>query len=876
MSSNRGSARSRHSERPAEGRTRSAEPPSPDADPSLVGDAGSRWLTFVLQVGVIALAVLWIYSPVCDTTGPVYVAGANPTFPVDWLWDDDQLLTANLTVQHFLAPDPAQNRPAPVRDDLRTLGKLWFDPDGADYFPLSYTALWAQWPFFQMDPRTGGPVQPGGPAVAWPTGYHVTTMLLHVLGALAVWRLFAVLGVPGAWLGGLLFAVHPVCVESVAWVSELKNTLSLPLFLLSAASYVRFDDLVHAGASEDDSRVLTRYGAALGLFLLAMFAKTSVVAMPVLILLYAWWKRNTVTFRDLVYSAPFFATSIVLGVITISYQHGRAIGQETIVVPSYIGNGSANYREGGVRVSARAVEITRLDGSRVHAGPLQAEADFDRVPLEWRQKVRDVATTGGWKDFPGDGRVRIFDDPATKSVYVSAVDGRPIFAGPLREPADLEKVPADWQRRVRAIDRGTGWPSLKGLLSRMAIAGTSFLFYLVLFVWPVNLLPIYPRWDIDLLDVAKGSEAGEMLFYLLPIPVILGAAWWLWRHREGWGRHVILGVGFFLLMVAPVLGFITISYMRITWAADHFIYLPMIGLIGLVSAAVATWYRRAAADERPLIVVGAAVVIAALTLVSFNLAACWVHEDALWTHTLAHNPNAWQAHNRLGAKKFSRGHVESFGAENGLRPEVDVVKTRIGPATRIQNLGAFYHFSWSTHLRPDLGETHNNLGTAWSARAQMAAQQGNKQLAEACMSKAVEQFAEACRVTPHVPAIHVNLANALAAAGRFDEAAAKYRELLEKEPNNPALINNYGVALYKSGKTEESIVQFRRALALAPGLKDAQESLAVALGEKPDPAKQQPAEQPPPPGQPAPPQQPALPPLDLQPPKSPTLGPTIR
>ena len=74
---------------------------------------------------------------------------------------------------------------------------------------------------------------------------------------------------------------------------------------------------------------------------------------------------------------------------------------------------------------------------------------------------------------------------------------------------------------------------------------------------------------------------------------------------------------------------------------------------------------------------------------------------------------------------------------------------------------------------------------------------------------AIFQFAEACRVTPHVPAIHVNLANALAAAGRFSEAAAKYKELLDREPNNPALINNYGVALYKSGKKDESIVQFR-------------------------------------------------------------------
>jgi Flp pilus assembly protein TadD len=110
----------------------------------------------------------------------------------------------------------------------------------------------------------------------------------------------------------------------------------------------------------------------------------------------------------------------------------------------------------------------------------------------------------------------------------------------------------------------------------------------------------------------------------------------------------------------------------------------------------------------------------------------------------------------------------------------------------------------------------------------------------------------------------VNLANALAAANRFDEAAEKYRWLLQQEPNNPALINNYGVALYKLGNTEEAVRQFRRALEIAPNLKDARESLAVALGEKPDPAAGQTP-------RPAPQPRPAEQPLSL--PDSPTLGP---
>ncbi|NBW97378.1 MAG: tetratricopeptide repeat protein [Planctomycetia bacterium] len=623
----------------------------PDAVASSAAAEGrvGRWRTRIMQAAMIVLAGLWIYSP---------------SYHGDWLWDDDQLLTANLTVQHRVSPDP--NVPP---DSLRTLAKLWFNPEGADYFPLSYTALWAQWPFF--GPRS--------------TGYHVTTILLHIAGALLVWALLAKMRIPGAWLSGLVFAIHPVCVESVAWVSETKNTLSLPLFLVSCICWVGQDE------EADQAKRQRLYAGAIVFFLLAMFAKTSVVAFPVLTLLYAWWKRGTVTKQDVILALPLFAISIVLGLVTISYQWGRAIGQEKII-------------------------------------------------------VGDLLSVGG-------------------------------FA------------------------------------SRTAIAGMAILHYLASIVWPVNLLPIYPRWEVD----------PPKAWMFLAWPVIAGGVWWMWKNRDAlfpahWGRHALFAFGFFLLMVAPVLGFVTISYMRITWVADHFIYLPMISIIALLCAGAILFFERAQEASKPTFLAGGALVLAALSLLSFRDAINWMDEDHMWEHTLRHNFEAWQAHNRLGAKKFSRGDVD----------------------------GAHFHFQNSTRLRPDLGETHNNLGTTLSARAQMFGQRGDQAAAKREMDAAIEQFAEACRVTPHVPAIHVNLANALAAAGRFPEAAEKYKWLLEREPGNPALINNYGVALYKQGKKDEAIVQFRKALEIAPNLKDARESLAVALGEKPDPSANQPA--PPPPG----------------------------
>ena len=683
---------------------------------------GGLWALRCLQAGLIIAACLWIYSPVCtsdwiwDGRFNQFVHRISPKqgdIPVfrdnggDWLWDDDQLLTANLTVQHRVSPDP---RVPP--DHLRSLAKLWFDPDGADYFPLSYTALWAQWPFFGMNSP----------------GYHITTILLHITGSLLLWRLLAIMRIPGAWFASLIFAIHPVCVESVAWVSETKNTLSIVFFMLAAIYYVKADDAMHGvlsgtaddrdGLSEsagDWSELWTpsAYTEALGkgwsrsyvlslvCFLLAMFAKTSVVAMPVLLLLYAWWKRGRIAAADVVRSAPFFIASLVLGLITIRYQWSRAIGQETILVG--------------------------------------------------------------------------------------------------------------------------------GILPRIASSGMSTLFYLWTIVNPQKLLPIYTRWEVD---------PPKLWQILLPWPIVFGLAAWFWSNRgtsgePRWGRHALFALGFFLLMVAPVLGFITISYMRITWAADHFIYLPMIGPLALLGAGAAMLFARARDAEKPVYIFAAAAVVAVLAYSSFRYAGVWADEDRLWEYTLSINNEAWQAHNRLGAKKFARGDLDA----------------------------AHYHFQNSTRLRPDLGETHNNLGTTLSARAQRFAQQGNPDAAKREMDAAIEQFAEATRVTPHVPAIKVNLANALAAAGRFGEAGNNYKQLLEKEPNNPALINNYGVALYKQGLNEAAIKQFRRALEIAPDLKDAKESLAVALGEKPDPAKS--AEPPPPPpgGR-----------LNLEPPVSPTLN----
>ncbi len=179
------------------------------------------------------------------------------------------------------------------------LSDIWFSAAAKDYWPLTYTVLWVEARLF-------------GSA---PLGYHLTNVLLHAATAILLWRVLRALGLAGAWLAGLLFAVHPVTVESVAWLSELKNTLSAPLFLGSVLAWLHSE---RSGSRRE-------LAVALLLFALALLAKTSVVMLPVVLLLLAWYRRARIDRRDLARTAPFFAVALAAGLATIWFQRVRAM-----------------------------------------------------------------------------------------------------------------------------------------------------------------------------------------------------------------------------------------------------------------------------------------------------------------------------------------------------------------------------------------------------------------------------------------------------------------------------------------------------------------------------------------------------------------------
>ena len=231
-----------------------------------------RWAGVGMKAAIILLAGWLIYSPV---------------FHGGWLWDDDLELTQNIAIL-----DPGGLR------------AIWRGQAGSDFLPIKSTLQWMVWHVYGNDP----------------TPFHLINVALHLASALMLWRLFSRLGMRHGWLGGLLFVVHPIFVESVSWVSELKNTLSMAALLPAMLAWVNFDER-HRWRD---------YVLTLAWFGVALLCKSSVVMWPVVILLYAWWRRGRIGWGDLLASLPFFAASLAIGITTIILQRDRAIANEAL------------------------------------------------------------------------------------------------------------------------------------------------------------------------------------------------------------------------------------------------------------------------------------------------------------------------------------------------------------------------------------------------------------------------------------------------------------------------------------------------------------------------------------------------------------------
>ncbi|HVW21367.1 MAG TPA: tetratricopeptide repeat protein [Opitutaceae bacterium] len=188
--------------------------------------------------------------------------------------------------------DDAEHLTAPGLRSAAGLWRIWTAVGAThQYYPLLHSAFW-------LEHRLWGDA---------PLGYHLLNVLLHGLCAGLLVLLLRRLAVPGAWLAGFLFALHPVNVESVAWIAEQKNTLSLFFCLLAALAWLRWDG----------RRGRAGYALATGLFALALLSKTAAAALPLALLVLVWWRRRRIAWRgDLLPLLPWFLLGAAASVPT--------------------------------------------------------------------------------------------------------------------------------------------------------------------------------------------------------------------------------------------------------------------------------------------------------------------------------------------------------------------------------------------------------------------------------------------------------------------------------------------------------------------------------------------------------------------------------
>ncbi|MCE0521637.1 MAG: tetratricopeptide repeat protein [Methylacidiphilales bacterium] len=596
-------------------RTRGTAPAGGRKLPKPVHPPAFNWKV-LLQALVIAAVGFWVFSPAPHG---------------DFGGDDTLYLSGN-----------------PLRNDPLQLWKTWFAPGSfIEYYPITETVQMIQWHFWRTESF----------------GYVLTNVILHIVNALLVWRLLGKLGLRYAWLGGLLFLVHPLTVESVAWISELKNTLSLAPFLLAMGAWIDYEENKNA----------RDYWLALGLFGIAMLCKITMSPFPVVILLYAWWKRGRVVWGDLRASLPFFVISLVLGLTT---------------------------------------------------------------------------------QFAGES-----------------------FAS--RYPSPPLEIP------------------ISGFLSHLALGGLSSSFYFSKFFWPWKPSPMYVQWRVD----------PQSLWQFLPWPVFAGVIYLCWKKRRSWGRHVLLGLGYFFLFLAPFVGFIPISYMMFTWAMDHFLYLPMIGLIGLIVAGLDHAAGQMPRAFRSWGAGAAAIVIFLLALESHSYAKNFASQEALYSYAVRFNPGCPLARENLGRALLKRGDIagakDQFEAALQLDPRyVDGhfdLGTTLMESNRLPE--AVAQFDEAIRLDPRDADAYDNLGATLMQLGRT--------------SEAMDYFRQAIAISNFAQP-HNDLGNALVQQGKVDEAISEYQKALAIDPEVAAVHENLGVALLKEKRVPEAIQQFEIAAKIDP------------------------------------------------------------
>ncbi len=695
----------------------------------------------------------WAGPGALATAGLFLAAAFAAYFPAlhgGFLWDDDAHVTA-----------------LPLRS-LHGLRRIWFEVGATQqYYPVLHSAFWAEHRLW-------------GDSVV---GYHVTNVVLHVAAALLLVALLRRLSFSSATLAGLLFLLHPVCAESVAWISEQKNTLSAVFYLGSALLYLRFDE----------TRVRGPYFAALGLFVLALLTKSVTATLPAALMVVFWWQGRLALRRNVLPLLPWFVIGAASGLFT-AWAEAKLIGAE------------------GVGFSMTALQRLLLAGRVVlfYLGKLLWPADLTFIYPRWGV---DPAQASQWLFLGG-----------TVALVVAL-----LF----------------WARRARGplasflFFAGTLFP----VLGFVNVYPFLFSFVADHFQYLASIGVIVPAaWVLSLAIKRIGAGTAARAALMLPVPALLGVLTFrqcgmyrdaetlyrttIARNPSAWLMHYNLAV---TLENRPDRFQEAVSEYEATlrlnpdhWAAHNNLGSAYLKQPGHLADAVA--------HLEEAIRINPSFAEAHNNLgVALGRGAGGPRDAVAHLRTAIRlRPEYDGAHENLGVQLMRDGHsldeaIVELRRALRLAPENPEYHYNLANALLLQpgqGPAAVAEYREALRLRPAYAEAHSNLGAA------LAREPGR-------LPEAVSEYEAALRLVPSNAAVHVNLAHALARLpGRTADAVFQYHAALSLEPADAGAHLDLGVLLADTpGQLPEALEEFEAAVRLQPGSAKAQYCLGFGLAK---------------------------------------------
>ena len=709
------------------------------------------------------------------------LAAYLPALHAGFVFDDSEYVTENDTLRTIVG-----------------LGHIWLTPQALpQYYPLTFTSFWVEYHLWGLAP----------------VGYHAVNILLHALNAVLVWRILRRMRLPGAWIAAAIFALHPVHVESVAWVAERKNVLS-GLFSLATLLV-----LLPWMIGERRELPWRSYVLAVLCFVAALLSKTVTCTLPVALFLLVWWARGTIDRGVLWRLAPLCVLGLAMAWMTVAVERSDAAVAATVSALSLLERGL---------VAGRAFWFY----PQLLLWPYPLAVIYPRWEVDahvWWQYLFPAAAAVviralfAMRRRIGNGPLvavllyGIFLGP-TSGVFTVAFMR---FAFVADHFAYLPSIPLI----ALATALGVPWLRRRGAAARWLIPAvcTAALASLgALTAWQCT---IYrdPRtlWADTLSKTPASWVAHNNLGALLTqdgrtTEGITHLTEALRLNPEFAEAHNNLGTALQALGRLDEAGAQYAEALRLqpfNWEATNNLG-TVLQAEGRLDEAMAQYAE--ALRLRP-------THAKALNNVASILQARGAIAEAVaqYERVLQSNPDQAEAHNNLATALAVQGQHAAAAAECRtalrLKPDYPEAHYNLGISLHAQGQteDAIAQFREALRLRPAYPEAHNNLGKALAAQG--------------LLDEAIVEYSQAVQAKPDFSEAHNNLANALRLHGALDDAIRHYLEALRLRPTYPEAHNNYGSALAAQGQPDAAIAQFMEALRLKPDYAEAHYNLATVL-----------------------------------------------